>query len=506
MSPAFDLILLAAAGLLTGSVLTAAARRVAVRVGAVDRPDGARKLHRDPTPLMGGTAIYLSLLITAGFASLLPGPAALLATLPARALPMLLVSGGLYCGLGLYDDLRPMRPWRKFLCQFLAALPFAIWGQKVAWVEFLGFNLALGAAVGAAVTAVWLVACANTINLIDGLDGLAGTIGLIACVGIAAVADIRGFPGVSAVALVAAGSVTGFLCHNLPPARIYLGDSGSLLVGFLIGALSIESSLKTATGFAMTVPLILVSIPAFDTGMAILRRRLSGRGIGEGDRGHIHHRLQDRGLTRTQTLIVIAGLSVVMTSLTVLSASFKADRISLALCVGLLGLLIVGRVFGHHEALLFLRRVQRVGQLLMNHSTLFGSRAARSPDTWVAAVDLVRPFGVTRLEMVRFEEASDAVADRRNWFDASAPLSATWELRVSTRTPGGQRITIAAAGDHRLASIASGLADLFALLDETCRGWAASGGPADEAADSPPSIPLPRLLPSEPPDTTRRAA
>src|SRR5690606_31002750 len=125
-------------------------------------------------------------------------------------------------------------------------------------------------------------------------------------------------PGVAAIALIVAGSLTGFLCHNLPPARIFLGDSGSLLIGFLIGALSIESSLKTATGFAMTVPMILVSIPAFDTLMAILRRRLTGRGIGEGDRGHIHHRLQERGLTRLQTLIVIAGLSVAMTAMTIL--------------------------------------------------------------------------------------------------------------------------------------------------------------------------------------------
>ncbi|HEX6983817.1 MAG TPA: MraY family glycosyltransferase, partial [Planctomycetaceae bacterium] len=254
-------LVLAAVALLAGSVLTAAARRLAVRVGVLDRPDGARKLHRDPTPLMGGTAIYAALVLTVAVAALLPGPAALLATLPGTALPMLLVSGGLFCGLGLYDDIRPMRPWRKFACQFLAALPFAIWGQQVSWVEFLGFDLTLGAAVGAAVTALWLVACANTINLIDGLDGLAGTVGLIACVGIAAVADLRLFPGVAAIALIVAGSLTGFLCHNLPPARIFLGDSGSLLIGFLIGALSIEASLKTAAGFAMTVPVILVSIP-----------------------------------------------------------------------------------------------------------------------------------------------------------------------------------------------------------------------------------------------------
>ncbi|MGC1275871.1 MAG: MraY family glycosyltransferase, partial [Planctomycetaceae bacterium] len=468
-------------------------------VGVLDRPDSGRKLHRDATPLMGGIAIYASVLLTVAIASLLPGPAALFATLPGAALPMLLISGALFCGLGLYDDIWPMRPWSKFACQFLAALPFAVWGQKVSWIEFLGFDLSLGAVIGAAFTALWLVACANTINLIDGLDGLAGTMGLIACVGIAAIADIRLFPGVAAIALIVAGSLTGFLCHNLPPARIFLGDSGSLLIGFLVGALSIEASLKTAAGFAMTVPVILVSIPAFDTCMAILRRRLTGRGIGEGDRGHIHHRLQERGLTRTQTLVVIAGLSIAMTALTILCAMFRADRICIGLCLGLLGLLIAGRVFGHHEALLFLRRAQRVGQVLINGSTLFGPRPIRVPPTWPAAVEVFQAYGVSRLELIRFDTRTDAVHDYRHWA-AAETWSTAWELRVSIPTDEHHRLTIIAFGSDRAANPAE-LAELHGMLEECCRGWAVTGGPP---VDHPIAIPVtslmprPKLLPSEP--------
>jgi UDP-GlcNAc:undecaprenyl-phosphate GlcNAc-1-phosphate transferase len=500
-------LLVAAIALLASSLLTALARRVAMHVGVLDQPDRARKLHRDPTPLMGGIGIYAALLLTTVVAMQLPASAALLATMPRGALPMLLLSGGLFCALGLYDDIRPMRPWRKLGFQFAAALPFAIWGQKVAWIEFLGFDLSLGALIGVAFTALWLVACANTINLIDGLDGLAGTVGLIACVGIAAVADIRMFPGVAAIALIAAGSLTGFLCHNLPPARIFLGDSGSLLIGFLIGALSIESSLKTAAGFAMTVPVILVSIPAFDTGMAILRRRLTGRGIGEGDRGHIHHRLQERGLTRLQTLMVIAGLCGAMTTVTVLCAAYRADTLCVALCAGLLGLLIVGRVFGHYEALLFLKKAQRVGQVLVNGSTLFGPRPLRVPSTWPAAVEQMRPYGITRLEMIRFDTHNSIILDDRSWADASA-LPATWELRVSAPTSERYRLTMLAFGDQRLSAAAE-LVELFGLLDECCRGWAAIGGPP---ADPPATtlarpIPRPQLLPTEPgPEPTRRVA
>lgn len=494
MNPASDLnLLLAAVALLAGSLLTALARTLAVHVGVLDRPDGGRKLHRDATPLMGGTAIYAAILLTVSVASLLPGPAGLFATMPETALPMLLLSGGLFCGLGLYDDIRPMRPWTKLAFQFVAALPFAIWGQNISWIEFLGFDLSLGAFVGAAFTALWLVACANTINLIDGLDGLAGTVGLIAFIGIAAIADLRHFPGVAAVALIVAGSLTGFLCHNLPPARIFLGDSGSLLIGFLIGALSIESSLKTATGFAMTVPMILVSLPAFDTLMAILRRRLSGRGIGEGDRGHIHHRLQERGLTRIQTLVVIAGLSVLMTGLTILCAMYRADRICIALCLSLLGLLIVGRVFGHVEALLFLRRAQRIGQVLVNGSTLFGPRPIRVPPTWPAAVESVRHLGVSRLELVRFDIRTDAVHDYRHWAEVNA-AAANWELRVSAPADVHQRLTIVAFGNGSC----SDSADLHARLEECCRGWAAIGGPpSDHVLVLPAPRPQPDLLPAE---------
>lgn len=509
MNPATDLnLLLSAAALLAGSLLTAFARYLAVRGGVLDRPDGGRKLHRDATPLMGGTAIYASILLTVAIASLLPGPSALFATLPDAALPMILISGGLFCGLGLYDDIWPMRPWSKLAFQFLAALPFAVWGQKVSWIEFLGFDLSLGAVIGAAFTALWLVACANTINLIDGLDGLAGTMGLIACVGIAAIADIRLFPGVAAIALIVAGSLTGFLCHNLPPARIFLGDSGSLLIGFLIGALSIEASLKTAAGFAMTVPVILVSIPAFDTFMAILRRRLTGRGIGEGDRGHIHHRLQDRGLTRTQTLVVIAGLSVTMTALTILCAMYRADRLCIGLCLGLLGLLIVGRVFGHHEALLFLRRAQRVGQVLLNGSTLFGPRPIRVPPTWPAAVEAFQRYGVSRLELVRFDTRTDFVHDYRHW-SVAEDVSTAWELRVSNLTEIQHRLTLLAFGSDRAGNPAE-LAELHGMLDECCRGWALTGGPpADQAVVIPVTslVPRPKLLPSElSPTPSRRAA
>lgn len=356
-------LMLAAAATVAAVVLTGLAVRLAGRWRCLDEPDGGRKDHDDATPVLGGIAIFGALLVAVVLVTTHPTVARLFDGVRSETISTLLLSAGGFCLLGLWDDLRPLTPLQKFGGQILAALPFAVWGQPVETVAFLGWEWTLGLG-GVFFTVLWLTATANVVNLIDGLDGLAGTVGLIACVAIAVVADARGFPGVSTAALVIGGAVVGFLSHNLPPARIFLGDSGSLLIGFLIGALSILSSLKTATGFAMAVPLILLSVPAFDTAMAIVRRRLTGVGIGTGDRHHIHHRLRDRGLSPTQTLIAIATLSAAMAVLCVIAAVFHNDRLGVLLCGGLLAALIVGRIFGHHETLLAFSKLQTLAAVI----------------------------------------------------------------------------------------------------------------------------------------------
>ncbi len=339
------------------------ATRIAPALGLVDRPDGDRKRHRNTTPLMGGAAIYLTLLISAAIIQLLDKRWWLDESQTRFNLVMLLVSGGLFCALGLVDDKWQMRARNKFLWQIAASLPFAIWGRSIDAIEFMGLHIQLGA-WETLFTAFWLVAFANMINLIDGLDGLAATVGLIVLLTLAALAAISGQPGVAILSLLVAGSLGGFLFHNWPPAKIFMGDSGSLTIGFLIGALSIESWLKQAAGFTLIVPLVLVSIPMFDTMMAIIRRKLTGRSVGQADRGHIHHRLQDRGFTPLQVLLTLAGLCFVMAIVAISSVVFDSDLLAVGLCASILILLIVGRVFGHHEVLLFSRHVRAVGGLI----------------------------------------------------------------------------------------------------------------------------------------------
>jgi UDP-GlcNAc:undecaprenyl-phosphate GlcNAc-1-phosphate transferase len=259
------------------------ARRWAAPLGLVDYPDGGRKRHSKPTPLMGGVAIYLALLVSAGLVVFFDRRWFTDDSATPMSILMLLVSGGFFCVLGVVDDRWPMRARQKFAWQIAASLPFAVWGRSIDALEFMGLQVHLGPC-GVVFTVFWLVAFANMINLIDGLDGLAGSIGLVVTLTIAALAGMSGQYALCILSLLVAASLVGFLVHNLPPAKIFMGDSGSLTVGFVIGALSIESWLKQAMGFTLIVPLVLVSVPMFDTFMAILRRKLTGRSVGRADR------------------------------------------------------------------------------------------------------------------------------------------------------------------------------------------------------------------------------
>jgi UDP-GlcNAc:undecaprenyl-phosphate GlcNAc-1-phosphate transferase len=484
----------------TSFCLTAVARIVARRTGMLDWPDGRRKSQSEPVPLLGGVAVYLSLLITISIARW--GFHWEWLAADDRFVVLLLVSGGLFCAIGLWDDRVGLRPRTKLLCQILACLPFVLWGRSVDSIHVFDSHIEMGF-LGAVFTVFWLVACSNVINLVDGLDGLAGTIGLICCVAVAVLSNMQGFNGPLAVGLVGAGTLCGFLLHNWPPASIYLGDSGSLMIGFVIGALAIESSIKKATGFALAIPLVLVSVPVFDTCMAILRRKLNGRAIGEGDRGHIHHYLQDRGLSRTKSLLVIAALCLFMAGVTLVSAYFQNDKLALGLCVALLGLLIVGRVFGYDETVLFFRYIQAMSTLLAATSGLLRTqlavdRMARMKgagpfDHWHELTERVEAMGGLSLEFVcRHETAGDLYhlnwsSPRDGYADNAQADGAAWQFRYTL--PGNEGIQATVSSQGRLHEHLRGqrLVDLFRLFDTFCRSWL-SVPALTQTIDSSPSI------------------
>lgn len=323
--------------------LTQAMCRWAPAWGFVDRPDGRRKLHREPTPLLGGVAIFGALLGGVAVAVL----TGVWASPGTRWSCDWLLTAGLFCLLGMVDDRHPLRPRTKFCWQIVASLPFACSEHAIRALDLGSWQLELGW-WGIPCTVFWIVACVNAFNLIDGLDGLASGTVLLTCLAWA-VLGLGGDGEELAPALLLAAALAGFLCHNRPPARIFLGDTGSLMLGFATGSLGLEVGRGLSGSFSPWLPLIVLSIPLFDTTMAILRRKLNGRGIGQADREHIHHCFVDRGWSRPRVLIAILCVSALQGMIAILGQLSGQTGWAICAAAGVLLALMAGRLFGHRE-------------------------------------------------------------------------------------------------------------------------------------------------------------
>lgn len=298
------------------------ARRLAVRLGAVAMP-GGRHVHLRPTARLGGLAILAGVLAAAPLG---------LALLPAEwregvnCVPILL--GALVvCLLGARDDVRAMAPGKKLLGLAAAAAVLIAGGVSMQVVELplLG-KVALGP-LGALVTVLWVLLCSNAVNLIDGVDGLGAGVVLTAAGSLALIALGLGDPGSAVLLCATAGACAGFLVHNREPARIFLGDSGSLLLGYLLAAVSLSGSTKRATALFLVAALCALAVPLLDSTHAFVRRfrealtrpgqRRLWRALQAttvGDRGHLHHRLLFRGHTHRQVARAVS-LTTLLTSL-----------------------------------------------------------------------------------------------------------------------------------------------------------------------------------------------
>ncbi len=291
----------AAVALALSLLLTPVVRDAFLRWGVVDRPDGVRKLHGRPIPRAGGIPIAASYVLAymALLASPLRGGDFLELALP--LVWTILPAASLVFLVGLVDDVRGLKPATKLAGQ-LAAASLACWGGvKVSHVA--GYALADWLALP--LTLLWLVACANAFNLIDGVDGLAAGVGLVATLTAFLAALLNQNLPLALATLPLAGALAGFLRYNFNPASVFLGDSGSLLVGFLLGCYGVIWSQKSATMLGMTAPLVALAVPLADTGIAIVRRFLRGRPIFDADRGHVHHRLLDLGFGPRRVVLVL---------------------------------------------------------------------------------------------------------------------------------------------------------------------------------------------------------
>ena len=436
----------------TSLLLTAAVKAAAREWGVVDQPDGHRKLHSGPVPLWGGVAVYVAMVLGLGAARL----GSFGAGEPFDELAAaVLATAGVVCFFGCLDDCFHLNARCKLLLQVCAVLPVVIVGYRVDSITAFGCTLELGW-LGGPLTVLWLVGCINALNLLDGMDGLASIVGLSTALLMGVIAAYMGNDYVAVIAMVLAGALAGFLVHNLPPARIFLGDSGSMVIGLVVGILGIQSTLKTSATLSITAPLVVMTFPMFDTALAILRRKLTGRRFDTADRQHIHHRLLDRGMNPWVVLAIIGALCLGTGVAATVATIVRSDALAWATALTLVILAVRLRLFGHHElALLSGTLARRLAALATRLTTPApAARLLAAPDlagltpgeVWEMLVERTRPWRVSQLQLIL--SAEGRFRGRRQRVDAApeARSESSWSLAVRVRRGAGRCCELRAAG------------------------------------------------------------
>jgi UDP-GlcNAc:undecaprenyl-phosphate/decaprenyl-phosphate GlcNAc-1-phosphate transferase len=355
----FPLFVVFASALFACLLLTPLVRSAALLLGLVDEPDGRRKIHARPIPIAGGVAVLLTTAVVLTGAIFVAGPWREALTERWLMVGGLAAAATVIAIVGVADDYYGMRGGTKLFWQLVAVAIVMSCGVHVGNVRLFGTNISLGV-FAIPFTAFWLLGAINSLNLIDGMDGLLGCLGSIICGSLAAMAFMNQHYEVAVIATAMAGSLLGFLCFNFPPATIFLGDCGSMLIGLVVGVLAIESSLKGPATVALAAPAALLVIPILDTSAAIVRRKLTGRSIYTTDRGHLHHVLLRRGLSNRGVLLLVGGLCIVASAGAFLSLYSNSEAWALLTVLVVVGLLVVSRLFGHAEFLLIKERLLAV--------------------------------------------------------------------------------------------------------------------------------------------------
>jgi UDP-GlcNAc:undecaprenyl-phosphate GlcNAc-1-phosphate transferase len=312
----YSICILTLAAVLLSLLLTPVVRHWSIRLGLLDRPDLNRRLHSSAIPRTGGVAVLLS--YAAAYALLLVPPITQIGLNASRGEMMwqLLPPVALVFLTGLVDDCINLRPWQKLGGQVGAAIWAYAAGLRILSIS----GVAVPPGWSFFLTVLWLVVCSNAFNLIDGMDGLAAGVGLAATLTTLVAGILHGDVALALATAPLAGCLTGFLCYNFAPASIFLGDSGSLSIGFLLGAYAIIWSQKSATMLGMAAPALTLALPLLEVALSVIRRFIRSEPIFTGDRGHIHHRLLDRGFTPRRAVLLLYAVCGVGAAISLLSS------------------------------------------------------------------------------------------------------------------------------------------------------------------------------------------
>ena len=422
----FLIFTLGAISFLLTLLLTPIVRDRIGHLGFLDQPDGIRKKHACPIPRVGGIAIALSYFLTFAMAMVLPFTYTyvLRGALP-TILKLALVASVVFV-TGVLDDMLAFKASQKLIGITAAAVlaywagirvPIHLFGVASTW-PWLSF----------AITVIWLIGCSNAFNLIDGMDGLAAGVGLFATLTMLLAALSQGNLPLAMATMPLAGCLLGFLRYNFNPASVFLGDSGSLLIGFLLGCYGALWSAKSVTLLAMTVPLLAVSVPLVDVALSVVRRFVRDRPIFQGDRGHIHHKLLDRGFSPKGAVLTIYGLCGLAAMMSLLVSALHNQFTGLIVILFCVGAWIGVRYLGYGEFALagemflkgkFRRIVDTETRLLDLETEL--TKAATLNECWTTVLQGSKDFGFHGVRM--------SIAGKV--FENSTPSSGpVWQLRI----------------------------------------------------------------------------
>ena len=281
-------------------VLTPYIKKLAFKIGAVDKPD-LRKVHKRIMPRLGGLAIYIAFVV---------------ASLASMELTMdlvgILIGGTMITALGVLDDVYQLPAKVKLLGQIAAACVLVVFDIRIEWVNNPFGGLFYLDMLSIPFTILWVISFTNVVNLIDGLDGLAAGVSAIASLTVILVAIQMGYFDVALLTAALAGAIIGFIRYNFNPATIFMGDTGSMFLGYMLATISIYGAVKTATTIALIVPAIALGLPILDTAFAIMRRYVNGKPIFQPDKGHLHHRLLDTGMSHKEVVLFMYGITAVL--------------------------------------------------------------------------------------------------------------------------------------------------------------------------------------------------
>lgn len=318
-------------------------RRFAFKIGAIDIPKDNRRMHKKPTPRIGGLAIIFGFTV-----------ATLCFAQPSRQLYGTLAGAAIIAVMGVIDDCKNLPAKLKFVIQIIAALVVVFAGDIKIDVftnpNFLSDNpyWVLPEWLSVTLTVIWIVFITNAVNFIDGLDGLAAGVSAIMSISLVFIAIRVGEYSIAILGIALMGSCFGFLPFNFNPAKIFMGDTGSTFLGFMLATLSIQGVFKSYAVISFAVPLLILGLPLFDALFAMIRRILRGQSPMTADRGHLHHRLVDMGFSQKQTVFILYAISGVLGITAVLLAESGVLR-ALLLVICVLILLLIGSMLGKNS-------------------------------------------------------------------------------------------------------------------------------------------------------------